>query len=88
MEVPLRNLYNQAGVSNPWSPPTTLGGWAKFDHLKQFKTEGENDERMGEDRRCRKKKEGEEEEEWWGWDWQQTSANLFSDQDHQTEQLS
>lgn len=75
MEVPLRNLYNQAGVSNLWSPPTTSGGWAKFDHLKLFKTEGsgeeEDDERMGEDRGWRRKKEGseereEEEEEGWG----------------------
>lgn len=45
--VPLHNLYNQAGVSNLPAPPIASGGWAKFDHLKECKPEGDGDDRGG-----------------------------------------
>lgn len=34
------------GSATLLTPPTILGGWAKFDHPKHFKTEGEKERRM------------------------------------------
>lgn len=48
MEVhPLQPLQSDLGVSNPDLPPITQGGWAEFEHSKQFRTGGGKDGRKG-----------------------------------------
>lgn len=65
MELPLHNLFYRVGYDDPWSPATTSGVWATFDHLKQFETEGLGRRRdQWKDGGGQKREEEEEEEEW------------------------